>query len=117
MVETKQSTGECDVTPVKSFWYGTHIKSHTNRFPQSHALLPASLTCKVCDPSVAAYYTVHSYRPQTCRFPETTVLFAGIAGFTAWSSVREPEQVFTLLETLEKAFDELATKRKVFKVL
>ena len=33
-------------------------------------------------------------------FPNTTVLFADIAGFTAWSSTREPSQVFTLLETL-----------------
>jgi Adenylate and Guanylate cyclase catalytic domain len=49
-------------------------------------------------------------------FPETTVLFADIAGFTAWSSVREPSQVFMLLETLFHAFDALATKRRVFKV-
>jgi Adenylate and Guanylate cyclase catalytic domain len=49
-------------------------------------------------------------------FPETTVLFADIAGFTAWSSVREPCQVFILLETLFHAFDTLATKRRVFKV-
>ena len=33
-------------------------------------------------------------------FPNTTVLFADIAGFTAWSSQREPHQVFQLLETL-----------------
>jgi class 3 adenylate cyclase len=50
------------------------------------------------------------------RFTDTTILFADIAGFTAWSSVREPAQVFTLLETLYKAFDKLANKRKVFKV-
>lgn len=31
-------------------------------------------------------------------FPNTTVLFADLAGFTAWSSEREPSQVFTLLE-------------------
>jgi hypothetical protein len=30
-------------------------------------------------------------------FPSTTVLFADIAGFTAWSSEREPAQVFQLL--------------------
>lgn len=39
-----------------------------------------------------------------------------IAGFTKWSSTREPEDVFTLLETLYKAFDTLAAKRDVFKV-
>lgn len=31
-------------------------------------------------------------------FPEATVMFADIAGFTAWSSVREPTQVFKLLK-------------------
>jgi Adenylate and Guanylate cyclase catalytic domain len=49
-------------------------------------------------------------------FPACTVLFADIAGFTAWSSVREPSQVFTLLETLYRAFDEVAKNRRVFKV-
>jgi len=33
-------------------------------------------------------------------FPHCTVMFADIAGFTAWSSEREPSQVFVLLETL-----------------
>jgi class 3 adenylate cyclase len=43
-------------------------------------------------------------------------VFCDIAGFTAWSSVREPAQVFTLLETLFGAFDRLAQRRGVFKV-
>ena len=38
-------------------------------------------------------------------FPDCTVLFADIAGFTAWSSVREPAQVFVLLENLFSSFD------------
>ncbi len=49
-------------------------------------------------------------------FPNTTVLFADIAGFTAWSSQRDPPQVFTLLETLYRSFDVIAKKLKVFKV-
>ena len=49
-------------------------------------------------------------------YPSATILFADIAGFTAWSSVREPQHVFVLLETLYKAFDSIANKRKVFKV-
>jgi class 3 adenylate cyclase len=43
-------------------------------------------------------------------------MFADIAGFTAWSSVREPSQVFTLLEALYRSFDETAKRRRVFKV-
>jgi Adenylate and Guanylate cyclase catalytic domain len=46
-------------------------------------------------------------------FPETSILFADIAGFTAWSSVREPRQVFMLLETLFHAFDKIARRRRV----
>jgi Adenylate and Guanylate cyclase catalytic domain len=49
-------------------------------------------------------------------FPETSILFADIAGFTAWSSVREPKQVFMLLETLFHSFDKIARRRRVFKV-
>lgn len=49
-------------------------------------------------------------------YPETTVMFADIAGFTAWSSERQPHQVFHLLETLYGAFDRIAKQRGVFKV-
>ena len=55
-------------------------------------------------------------KPMADLFLETTVLFADIVGFTAWSSVREPTQVFTLLETVYAAFDRIARKRQVFKV-
>lgn len=37
-------------------------------------------------------------------------------GFTKWSSTREPEQVFELLEALYGAFDKIALRRVVFKV-
>jgi class 3 adenylate cyclase len=43
-------------------------------------------------------------------------LFGDIVGFTAWSSVREPSQVFVLLETVFRAYDEIAKRRRVFKV-
>jgi len=49
-------------------------------------------------------------------FPATTVMFADISGFTAWSSTRDPEQVFRLLETVYGAMDEIALRRGVFKV-
>jgi Adenylate and Guanylate cyclase catalytic domain len=49
-------------------------------------------------------------------YPDTTVMFADLAGFTSWSASRQPTQVFTLLETLYAAFDEIAKQRGVFKV-
>jgi class 3 adenylate cyclase len=55
-------------------------------------------------------------KPIADLYPNTTVLFADIAGFTAWSSEREPEQVFTLLQTVYHGFDMLAKARVVFKV-
>jgi class 3 adenylate cyclase len=55
-------------------------------------------------------------KPIADLFPDTTVMFADISGFTAWSSLREPSQVFTLLETIYGEFDALAKRRRVFKV-
>ena len=49
-------------------------------------------------------------------FPHCTVLFADIVGFTAWSSARDPSQVFDLLQTIYGAFDNIAKRRHVFKV-
>eukprot|EP00980_Cylindrotheca_fusiformis_P003085 scaffold719_cov117-Cylindrotheca_fusiformis.AAC.5 len=54
--------------------------------------------------------------PLADLFPSVTVVFADLAGFTAWSSAREPHQVFILLETLYGAFDKLAYRHSVFKV-
>lgn len=42
--------------------------------------------------------------------------FCSDSGFTHWSSSRQPVQVFLLLETLYGAFDEVADRRKVFKI-
>eukprot|EP00980_Cylindrotheca_fusiformis_P007472 scaffold1549_cov105-Cylindrotheca_fusiformis.AAC.1 len=49
-------------------------------------------------------------------FTKSTVMFGDISGFTAWSSSREPVDVFTLLETLYRAFDNIARDMDVFKV-
>jgi class 3 adenylate cyclase len=49
-------------------------------------------------------------------FPHCTVMYGDMVGFTAWSSAREPTQVFTLLENVYYSFDMLAAKRRVFKV-
>jgi hypothetical protein len=39
-----------------------------------------------------------------------------LSGFTAWSSVRQPSEVFHLLETVYASFDEIAKRRRIFKV-
>ena len=44
------------------------------------------------------------------------VSFPSTPGFTAWSSTRDPSQVFQLLEAIYNSFDEIAKSRKVFKV-
>jgi class 3 adenylate cyclase len=67
------------------------------------------------DPSQASNGSRRS-DPIADLFPNTTVLFADISGFTAWSSEREPSQVFTLLETIYHAMDKAAKKLGVFKV-
>jgi hypothetical protein len=59
---------------------------------------------------------MYDTKPIADLFPNTTVMFADLAGFTAWSSVREPSQVFILLETVYRAFDMMAKRRHVFKV-
>ena len=63
-------------------------------------------------------YSSSTPEPKHLRFTakNTTVMFGDIAGFTAWSSTRTPDQVFDLLEALYQSFDELAKRRKVFKV-
>jgi Adenylate and Guanylate cyclase catalytic domain len=58
----------------------------------------------------------HTDSPIAEMYPDTTVLFADIVGFTSWSSVRTPTQVFHLLEAVYGAFDAIANKRGVFKV-
>jgi len=55
-------------------------------------------------------------QPIADLFPDCTVMFADIAGFTAWSSAREPSQVFILLQTVYQNFDAIAKRRGVFKV-
>lgn len=49
-------------------------------------------------------------------YPDCTVLFADIAGFTKWSSSRTPTEVFDLLESIYAVFDATARRRCVFKI-
>ena len=49
-------------------------------------------------------------------YPETTVLFADLAGFTAWARRTDPAKVVGFLDDLFTRFDELATSSGVEKV-
>jgi class 3 adenylate cyclase len=60
--------------------------------------------------------SIFNTKPIADFFPETTIMFGDIVGFTAWSSTREPSQVFTLLESIYHDFDQAAKQRRVFKV-
>ena len=60
--------------------------------------------------------SVFGSEPIADLFPHTTVMFLDIANFTAWSSEREPGQVFKLLENIYSSFDQLAKAMGVFKV-
>jgi class 3 adenylate cyclase len=68
------------------------------------------------NPNVNEEATMNNQQPIADLFPNCTVYFADIAGFTAWSSAREPAQVFYLLQAVYQAFDLLAKRRRVFKV-
>ncbi|CAJ1936599.1 unnamed protein product [Cylindrotheca closterium] len=59
---------------------------------------------------------INTSAPLADYFATATVMFADICGFTAWSSVREPSQVFTLLEAVYGSFDKICKHTKVFKV-
>ena len=60
----------------------------------------------------------HHHRRQIVAdvYEHATVMFGDIAGFTSWSSKREPTQVFVLLEALYGSFDDLADRLHVFKI-
>lgn len=49
-------------------------------------------------------------------YPETTVLFADVAGFTAWTNRTDPAQVIGLLDDLFTRFDDVATAGGVEKL-
>jgi class 3 adenylate cyclase len=59
---------------------------------------------------------IHNRKPIADLYSNTTVLFCDISGFTAWSSEREPAQVFTLLQVIFHSFDKIASSVGVFNV-
>eukprot|EP00934_Nitzschia_sp_Nitz4_P005986 Nitzschia sp. Nitz4//scaffold53_size117307//369//2626//NITZ4_003750-RA/size117307-augustus-gene-0.89-mRNA-1//1//CDS//3329554145//5976//frame0 len=102
---------------VRGRLYETDLTTSENERPPqyfghlSNFLRNQKLKQKEGDDSMAS-----ASAPIADLFPHTTVLFADIAGFTNWSSSREPSQVFTLLESLYGEFDAIATANDIFKV-
>lgn len=61
-------------------------------------------------------WIVDNSLPIADLYPNCTVFFADIAGFTRWCDGREPTSVFKLLETLYGSFDRIAKRMQVFKI-
>ena len=59
---------------------------------------------------ISKLYSLPHFSIQLLIF--SPVFFADISGFTSWSSSREPVQVFLLLESLYKAYDDVASRRR-----
>ena len=78
--------------------------------------MDVSMSDEEAVPNTQLGVDMYQTKPIADLFPNSTIMFADIAGFTAWSSVREPSQVFTLLETVYQSFDRIAKRSKVFKV-
>lgn len=95
---------------VKRILKATSVAENTNRLKKFISQANASGS----DYSVSAIS--NSAPPIADLYNDCTVLFADIAGFTAWSSEREPAQVFTLLESIFSDFDAEAKKQGVFKI-
>ncbi len=49
-------------------------------------------------------------------YPEATVIFADLAGFTPWAQKTEPERVVAVLDDFFSRFDALAARHKVEKI-
>jgi hypothetical protein len=70
----------------------------------------------VFDQSEDEDHFMYKTKPIADLYPSASILFCDIAGFTSWSSSRDPTSVFILLETIYKAFDGIARRRRVYKV-
>ena len=90
-------------------------QSSSSKEKSSTIKISEFLTRGTCHISQSAA-NLHVGQPIADEFPSVTIMFADIAGFTAWSSAHTPQQVFLLLESLFGQFDRAAKKLGVFKV-
>eukprot|EP00980_Cylindrotheca_fusiformis_P018348 scaffold5995_cov113-Cylindrotheca_fusiformis.AAC.4 len=93
-----------------------HRQENKNKHKSNRNLQQDGFNDSFSDLAFDAGSSISGSAPLADLFPNITVIFADIAGFTAWSSAREPHQVFVLLETIYGAFDKIAYRHNVFKV-
>ncbi len=67
-------------------------------------------------PASIAVRLKHGERRIAERYPDTTVLFADIAGFTPWAQATVPDRVVELLDDLFTRFDALAATHGLEKI-
>jgi hypothetical protein len=94
----------------------TRESSGTSNAAKHRSIITGNTKSLVNETSLPESGMANNGGPIADLFPDCTVMLADVQGFTAWSSDREPTEVFTLLENLYGAFDRVATRRKVFKV-
>jgi hypothetical protein len=113
---------EDDPFPMVDLEKLTKLNTAANKNISEMAPIPITIKPKALSvPALLAQSTEMTQNDPTSKpiadlFPNSTIFFADIVGFTAWSAERDPPQVFTLLENVYSEFDKLAEKLNVFKV-
>ena len=110
----------CDVSPKQNDGDSTSIGTRSSKRPTTYYIkqfLGGNL--QKAQPGndkndVQSY--IQNTPPIANLFHNTTILFADMVSFTAWSSNHSPEDVFYLLETLFLEFDKVAKRKGVFKL-
>jgi class 3 adenylate cyclase len=112
IISAEEPVSFSELTKINTLANKNISESDPIRMPQ----LQSKATLKSVRESEGAALDHRSSQPIADLYKNATVLFADIAGFTAWSAERDPPQVFKLLETVYAEFDSIAEKLKVFKV-
>ena len=102
----------CVIQRIHAFYnisiYHTDTLSSQTSIRRRQSCLPTLLGSLVSSLERASS-TIHR---RSCPLTHRSFRFASLA----WSSTRDPAQVFTLLETFYKAFDDIASRKGIFKV-
>jgi hypothetical protein len=114
MYHNKMESGVA-YTPPPTSLSSSIASSKTSSSPSnSHETADAQPTVESA--VISSTVPVRTSKPIADFFQSATVLFADVVGFTAWASIREPSQVFALLEAIFNSFDKIGKKKNVFKV-